>query len=103
MRMFDLVGTVPVPGMLPCQGRTEPPREDCLRSIRLRMPPITPSHPLTRLQRAALLPLLRRVRQHGLNQQRQVGAHVEGGGGSGSRSVQARLQGGGMRGGRPGG
>lgn len=49
-------------------------------------------HPLTWLQRAALLPLLRRVRQHGVDQQRQVGADVECRGGGGPCRIQPRLQ-----------
>lgn len=55
--------------------------------------PLPPPHTtLTRLQRAALLPLLRRVRQHGVDQQGQVGADVEGGGSSGCCRIQARLR-----------
>jgi len=56
-------------------------------------PPPPPHTTLTRLQRALLLPLLRRVCQHGLNQQGQVGADMEGGASSYCCRIQARLRG----------
>ena len=46
---------------------------------------------LTWRQRAARLPLLKRVGTHCIGEQLQVGAHVEGGGGSGRSSIQPAL------------